>query len=65
MLVILVGALLITGTILTLGLLVVPAFLILVLVYALWQARRARDAASAPSASVPDDSASSATERTV
>jgi Flp pilus assembly protein TadB len=59
-----VAGLLITGTILTLGLLVVPTIVILALAYALWRSRRARQADSARSTSEPRDAASAAAERT-
>jgi hypothetical protein len=66
LLIVAVGAFLITGTILTLGLILIPAFLFGLLAYALWQHRRVRPAEPAPTdAVVPDDSASSATERSI
>jgi hypothetical protein len=60
LLAIVVGALVVTGTILTLGLLLVPTFLLLAIVYTLWRSRRARNATPVPSS----EAARSATERT-
>jgi hypothetical protein len=58
------GALLITGTLLTLGLVLIPVLLFGVLVYALRQHRRAR-VPGPTDAVVPDDASSSASEKSV
>ena len=59
-----VAALLITGTILTLGLILIPTLLLGVLAYALWQHRRTAPVDPAPIAAVvPDDASSSASQK--